>query len=291
MLPFFGIFFIIYNMEYQITVVFILGVYFFVIGAIFGSFLNMLVYRVYKGENLFGRSYCDFTGKHLKIIDLIPIVSYFLFKGKCRDCHKKIPLLYPLMEFLMGVISLMVFFKVSSYINILNINLPQILINWFLIFIICFIFIFFAYYDYLHWEIDSKAVYIALVVLVILNMINFFIPLPFLGPSVENFIAGGILAGIIFLIFQLSNGGGMGEGDIYLFAFIGLSLGLVGGLLALAVTSISGSIVGVAKAVITKKKIKGLKIQLAPFIAFGFLVIFFYKDFILSLLRLNFLIF
>jgi prepilin signal peptidase PulO-like enzyme (type II secretory pathway) len=59
----------------------ILIIYFFIIGAIFGSFLNMLVYRVNKGQNLLGRSYCDITKKPLKPVDLVPILSYLIFKG------------------------------------------------------------------------------------------------------------------------------------------------------------------------------------------------------------------
>jgi leader peptidase (prepilin peptidase)/N-methyltransferase len=273
-------------MEYQTVVLLILGVYFFVIGAIFGSFMNMLVYRVNLGEKLFGRSYCDFSKKPLKAIDLIPILSFIIFKGRCRDCHKKIPLLYPLVEFCLGLISVLVFFKVTAFVNIIDINLAQIISLWFLMFVICFIFVFFAYYDYLHWEVDSKSVYVALGILIFFNLINLVFPLPFLGSSVENLLAGGLLAGFIFIIYRLTGGGGMGEGDIYLFALTGLSLGLIGGMLALTITSITGSIVGIVVSVIKKKRIKGLKIQLAPFIAWGTLVVFLFKDFFLKLMGL-----
>jgi len=271
-------------MGYQTIVLLILGIYFFIIGAIFGSFMNMLVYRVNKGENLFGRSYCDFSGKPLKIIDLIPIFSYIIFRGRCSDCHKKIPLLYLIIELCLAIISVLVFIKVATFVNVINVNLPQIMLYWFLMFLICFIFIFFAYYDYLHWEIDSRSVNISLGILIFINVINIFVPLPFLGESSDNFIGGLLLGGFIFLIYRITSGGGMGEGDIYLFALTGLSLGIVGGLLALTVTSVTGSLFGIVKAIIQNKRIKGLKIQLAPFIALGFLAIFFFKVNILNFL-------
>ena len=264
-------------MEYQTVVSLILTIYFFIIGAIFGSFLNMLVYRVNKGENLFGRSYCDFTKKQLKVIDLIPILSYIIFKGRCRDCHKKIPLLYPIIELLLGLISVIVFYKISSIINIQADNILPIILNWFIIFSLCFTFIYFAYYDLLYWEVDFKSVIIALIFFVILNVINFFFPIPFLGNTLDNLLGGMFLAGLIYIVFKLSKGGGMGEGDIYLFGLSGLMLGFLGGLFALVITSVSGSIIGVLIAIIKHKNIRGTKIQLAPYIAFGTIVVFLFK--------------
>jgi len=269
-------------MEYQITVLIILVVYFFIIGTIFGSFLNMLVYRMNKGENLFGRSYCDYTKKPLKIVDLIPIFSYVIFKGKCRDCHKKIPLLYPVIELLLGIISVIIFYKVSSIISIQADNLLPIIVNWLFIFSLCFTFIYFAYYDLLYWEVDFKSVIIALIFFVIINIVNFFFPLPFVGSFLDNLLGGLFLAGLIFIVFKLSKGGGMGEGDIYLFGLSGLLLGFLGGLIALIVTSISGSLVGIFVAIIKKKNIRGMKIQLAPYIAFGTITVFFLKDILIN---------
>lgn len=262
----------------------VLIVYFFVMGAIFGSFLNMLVYRVNKGQNLLGRSYCDITKKPLKAIDLIPILSYIIFKGKCRDCHKKISPLYPIIEFLMGLVSVFVFFKINNFIQVTDQNLFQILFLWFIFFLVCFVFIYFAYYDFLHWEVDFKSIIISLVFFVLINIINIFYPLSFL-PSFQDSIFGGLLlAGLIFSVFKLSKGGGMGEGDIYLFALSGLLLGVLGGLMALVFTSISGSLIGLIIAAVNKKSIKGMKIQLAPYIALGTLIVFFFKEILMSLI-------
>lgn len=269
-------------MEYQTLVSSILTVYFFVIGTIFGSFLNMLVYRINKGGNLFGRSYCDFTKKPLKVIDLIPILSYIIFKGKCRDCHKKIPLLYPIIELLLGVISVVVFYKVSTIVNVQADNLIPIILNWLFVFSLCFVLIYFAYYDLLYWEVDFKSVIIALIFFGLVNVVNFFFLLPFIGNFLDNLLGGIFLAGLIFIIFKLSKGGGMGEGDIYLFGLSGLLLGFLGGLFALVATSLTGSFVGILIATIKHKSIKGMKIQLAPYIAFGTITVFLFKDILIA---------
>ena len=258
----------------------ILIIYFFIIGAIFGSFLNMLVYRVNKGQNLLGRSYCDITKKPLKPVDLIPILSYLIYRGKCRDCHKKISPLYPIVEFLMGLVSVFVFLKINNSIPVSDQNLFQIILLWFVFFLVCFVFIYFAYYDLLYWEVDFKSIIISLMFFLLINVVNIFAPLPFL-PSFQDSLGGGILlAGLIFVVFKISKGGGMGEGDIYLFGLTGLLLGVIGGLIALVVTSISGSLVGLILAGIKNKSIKGMKIQLAPYIAFGSILVFFFKDII-----------
>ena len=76
----------------------IIELYLFMLGAALGSFCNMLVYRLPRHEGLGGHSYCDVTGKQLKPIDLIPIISYIIFRGKCRECGGKLPLKYPLIE-------------------------------------------------------------------------------------------------------------------------------------------------------------------------------------------------
>jgi prepilin signal peptidase PulO-like enzyme (type II secretory pathway) len=182
----------------------------------------------------------------------------------------------------MGIISVLIFFKVSTLVNIQADNLLQIIFTWFFLFSLVFTFLYFAYYDLLYWEVDFRSVIIALIYFIIINVLSIFLPLPFIGGFVDNLIGGVFLAGLIFAVFKLSKGGGMGEGDIYLFALSGLILGMLGGLIALVITSMSGSVVGLIAAGINKKNIRGMKIQLAPYIAFGTLVTFFFKDYLIN---------
>jgi len=76
----------------------IASIYLFALGAVFGSFCNMLVFRIHKHENLWGYSYCDKTAKRLIWKDLIPIFSFIIYRGRCRECGEKLPVKYPIIE-------------------------------------------------------------------------------------------------------------------------------------------------------------------------------------------------
>lgn len=264
----------------------LLVVYFFVIGAIFGSFMNMLVYRVHHGLNLFGRSFCDKSKQALKASDLIPIISYIRYKGKCRDCGTKLPLLYPAVEVLMGCMSALIYVFVILNIRVDTYDLLSVLPPWFMLFSFVFIFIYFGYYDLLYWEVDELSVRIALGYVVILNVVNWILSmngsgLPFFGAPLSHLLGGLMLAGIIAITFKLTKGGGMGEGDIYLFGISGLILGVQASLIAFMLINVLGSIAGL---IMAKKqgKLHGLKIQFGPFIALGTIIVLLLKSQLLN---------
>lgn len=85
---------------------------FFIVGAIFGSFYAVVGYRLPKGESILKpeHSYCDNCHKRLNWYELIPVVSYIIQFGKCRNCHKKIPIMLPFIEVITGAL-----FAVSYY--------------------------------------------------------------------------------------------------------------------------------------------------------------------------------
>ncbi|MCS6867609.1 A24 family peptidase [Thermus sp.] len=74
-----------------------------VLGLLVGSFLNVVIGRLPKGESiLFPPSHCPQCGHRLGPLDLIPLLSYLFLRGRCRYCGKPIPLRYPLVEGLTG---------------------------------------------------------------------------------------------------------------------------------------------------------------------------------------------
>ena len=78
--------------------------YFFIIGTIFGSFYNVVGYRVPKGESLlYPSSHCTKCNHKLKAFELVPILSFIFLKGRCYKCKTKISAFYPIFEFLTGV--------------------------------------------------------------------------------------------------------------------------------------------------------------------------------------------
>jgi leader peptidase (prepilin peptidase)/N-methyltransferase len=75
----------------------------FTFGAILGSFLNVVLYRLHTGKSLNGRSHCMSCGKTLTWYELFPIFSYIVQRGRCRGCSAHIPSRYLLVELLTGV--------------------------------------------------------------------------------------------------------------------------------------------------------------------------------------------
>ena len=80
-------------------------IFLFIIGAIFGSFYNVVGYRLPKGESIiFPPSHCTNCNHKLTFFELIPVLSYVFQGGKCKHCHQKISLFYPIFETLTGIL-------------------------------------------------------------------------------------------------------------------------------------------------------------------------------------------
>lgn len=86
----------------------------FIFGAMIGSFLNVVIYRIPKGESIvFPSSKCQSCGTSLKWYHNIPIFSWLFLKGKCAFCKEPIAKQYPIVEFITGIIFLALFFKMG----------------------------------------------------------------------------------------------------------------------------------------------------------------------------------
>ena len=84
----------------------------FVLGLVFGSFLNVVIHRVPRGESIvFPGSHCGACGAPIKAFDNIPLVSFALLVGRCRSCRARIPFSYPMIELLVGLIFVAIVFK------------------------------------------------------------------------------------------------------------------------------------------------------------------------------------
>ena len=83
-----------------------------IFGALIGSFLNVCIIRLPKEESIvWPGSHCPQCNTPIKFYDNIPLVSYFLLKGKCRHCHCAISFQYPLIEGITAITSLILFIK------------------------------------------------------------------------------------------------------------------------------------------------------------------------------------
>ncbi len=230
-----------------------MAIYIFLLGLIIGSFLNVCIYRVPRGESLsFPPSHCPGCQKKLSPVDLIPVFSFVLLKAKCRYCGNKISWRYPLIELLTGLTFLLCF-SVSG--------LNPILIKY--LFIACVLTVV-TFIDLEHYIIPNKIVVFTIISGIILN---FIIPDLTWGDALAGLVAGG---GVLLLLAMVSRGG-MGGGDIKLAAALGLLFGWQKVLLALFLGSILAGVLGLILILAGRKSRKDM-LPFGPFIALGSLV-------------------
>lgn len=84
-------------------------IFIFLFGIVIGSFLNVCIYRIPKHEDIVKtRSHCMSCGYQLKWYDMFPVFSYLFLRGRCRKCHAKLSVQYPLIEAANGILYVMI---------------------------------------------------------------------------------------------------------------------------------------------------------------------------------------
>jgi prepilin signal peptidase PulO-like enzyme (type II secretory pathway) len=236
---------------------------FFVLGTIIGSFLNVVILRYNTGVSVArGRSFCFSCGKKLGFFELVPVISFLLQKGKCRGCKSKISWQYPTVEFLTGVMFVLVFLK--SGIEAL-------------VFIIVSLLIAITVYDIKHKIIPDGLVF----AFAVLSIVHIFTSNQ--THWVWFLLAGPLLALPLFLLWLCSKGAWMGLGDPKLVLGIGFFLGPIYGLSAIVLAFWAGAIYGLILMLLSKMHKFGLHISpkselpFAPFLILGFLLVFFFN--------------
>ena len=112
----------------------------FLIGAMFGSFFTLAVYRIPRREDItHTRSYCPKCNHKLGFFDMFPILSYIILGGKCRYCKEKIRPRYLILEILSGLIFVSIFYLMK--IDIYNIKIEQVAEYCFMVLYLSFLFI------------------------------------------------------------------------------------------------------------------------------------------------------
>ncbi|MBX4210739.1 prepilin peptidase, partial [Candidatus Parcubacteria bacterium] len=208
------------------------GLFFFILGAIVGSFLNVVILRYNTGRTVGGRSFCFSCGKKLNWYELVPIVSFVTLRGRCSQCKSRISIQYPLVEFFTGLLFLSLYLKF----------LPTTIATFLPVFFYCIIFsiltVIFVY-DIRHKIIPDGLVYtfiiLSFVGLIIKMTVISHLPLSTIAtpPYLYDLLAGILLFLPFFLLWLVSGGRWIGFGDAKLAAGIGWLLGLAYGLSAL----------------------------------------------------------
>ncbi len=246
----------------------------FVFGLIFGSFLNCLIWRLKTNESLLGRSYCPKCRQQIAWYDNIPLLSFIFLKARCRNCHKKISWQYPLLELGFALIFTALFFSIASNFNLLETFNTEFLILFLRDFLFIFILAIIFVYDYNWQEVPMIIVWPGIVLMILFSWLVGFNFLTIL-------IASALTAAFFLIQYLLTNGRGLGEGDIWLGALLGARFISVSEIsLAIFFTYIIGSLVAIFLLIRGKKKIKS-KIPLGPFLVIGALISLFFANQIL----------
>lgn len=184
-------------------------------GLVVGSFLNAVIYRLHSRQSLLeAHSRCVHCGHKLAPRDLIPVVSFFILRRRCRYCHKPISWQYPLVEITTAAAFVMIFnFSARGG------SLPGWQAGalggqfWFQTVFICFLIVIFVY-DLKHYLILDRILLPACILVIIYQSWQ--------RQFVPALYGALLLAGFFGLLYLVSKGRWIGAGDVKLGFFLGL---------------------------------------------------------------------
>jgi len=270
----------------------------FIFGLCIGSFMNVCIYRIPLSKSIVTpRSMCPGCNRLIGAYDNIPVISYILLKGKCRNCGIPISLRYPLVEIISGMIALAVFMKfntkaaMQAYTNASGFTAFDVFMKFGLLeAIVYFIFIsaliVITFIDIDHGIIPDVISLPGIPIGFILA--SFLLPSMNYKASLAGIIAGGgSLLAVAWIYNLIKKKDGMGVGDIKLLAMIGAFIGWKGILFTIFVASATGTLVGFAVMLKTRKGMGQQAVPFGPFLSIGtILYIFFGTELISWYIRL-----
>jgi len=232
---------------------------FFTMGLIFGSFYNVVGLRLPKKESIiYPGSHCPHCRHFLTWYELIPVFSFLLLKGHCKECGGKISPIYPLIELVTGI-----FFALSY----LRFGLSwEFLLSLLLLSLLVII----SVSDLAYMVIPDK---------VLIFFLLFFLVCRFFQPLQPwwDSLAGALMAFGLLYFLSLISKGGMGGGDMKLYFVLGFFLGIKLTLLSLFLSSLFGILFGLFRK-FKRKDSQSVLIPFGPFIALGTQLSFLYGD-------------
>ncbi|GAB3597219.1 A24 family peptidase [Angustibacter peucedani] len=232
-----------------------------VLGLVIGSFLNVVVWRVPRGESVVRPgSHCPRCGREIRGRDNVPVLSWLLLRGRCRDCGEPISIRYPLVEAVTGLLFGVVAWRIGlawelpAYLYLVAISVALALI-----------------------DVDVRRLPNA-IVLPSYGVMGALLLLPAVVDGrwddlLRGVVGGAVLFALYFLLAFI-NPRGMGFGDVKLAGVLGLALGFIGWG-ALAVGAFAGFLLGGlygAVLMVAKRATRKSAIPFGPFMLAGALL-------------------
>jgi leader peptidase (prepilin peptidase) / N-methyltransferase len=234
------------------------GIFLFILGLLLGSFANLLIYRLPKDQPwAWDRSRCKECGTVIKWYDNIPVLSWFLLRGRCRKCKTPYSFRYVIVELLTGVLFSLCYF----YYGFSWLTLEYSIFCWMLVVV--------SFIDFDHMILPDEFTIGGIVIGLIGAALN-----PernFMESFIGVVVGGGFLWLLAYFYFVYSKKEGLGGGDIKLIAWIGAILGWKVIPFVITSSAILGSFVGIAVAIKSKEGLKAA-IPFGPYLALGALL-------------------
>jgi len=234
---------------------------------VIGSFLNVVIFRVPRKMSIVRPpSRCTSCGHQIRWYENIPVLSYLFLRGACRSCRAKISIRYPVIELLTALLFLTTEIKFGfSYVLIIR--------DWVFVSILIAV----TFIDLEHRIIPDP---LSLGGLAIGLATSWLVP----GFGLLNSVLGAAFGfcafyGLAWAYLRFTGRSGLGGGDIKLIAMIGAFLGSGGVFATIFISSIFGSLVGIAWAIARgRKEVMKLAIPYGPFLVVGALYYYLLGD-------------
>jgi len=250
------------------TLSYIIEITTFIFGICIGSFLNVCIFRLPAEKSIVHPpSSCPGCGAPIRFYDNIPVLSYFILRGRCRNCRSPIAFRYVLVELMGGL------FAVCTYVKF-GLSVESAIYYVFISSLLVITFI----------DLDHRIIpdIISIPGIPLGVAASFFNPsLSYLDSIIGLLIGGGILYSVAWGYALVTGKEGMGGGDIKLLAMIGAFTGWTGVLLTIFMASAIGTLAGLLVMLKSKQNMK-LAIPFGPFLSIGAIIyIFFGKELII----------
>ena len=219
---------------------FFLYIVIFLYGIVIGSFLNVLIFRIPKKENIVQSSHCMNCGRKLGWRDMVPVFSYIILRGRCRQCGARISIQYPLIEALNGVLYVVVFMAglMTSALIVIAV-------------------------------IDERTYQIPVSQNLFLGLLGIIMTVYDFRHILSHIIGAVIVSLFLYGLYYFSSGKAIGGGDIKLMAYAGLLLGAKNIIFAFILACILGSVIHTIRMKVSKRN---NLLALGPYLSAGIFI-------------------
>jgi len=225
-----------------------------VLGLAVGSFLNVCIYRIPLQQSLVSPpSRCPRCGRTLRWFDNVPVMSWLLLGGKCRDCRQRISPQYPIVELVTALLFVAVVWLAPPG--------PVLVAR---LILVCLLVVLFGI-DFEHQLLPNVLTLPGIVIGLLFSLVG---PPGLSSALIGVFIGAGILYAIAQAYYMVRRAEGMGMGDVKMLAMIGAFLGWQAVLVTLVLSSLAGAVVGIGLMALRRGDMK-LALPFGTFLALG----------------------